>query len=186
MKPTPEMTLRQYVDSLCYINRFTYGNREKEELELDREEFKEFYKNNKELVDKLEKERIRNNEFSFDGDLSVEKLEVLFSPENLPYIKNGDQYTPSGFALHTLTYDELFYKFEPFVVDDYTFSYVDRYGGEGMGDSFYVIFKVSRDGVDRYFKWDGWYSSYEGCNPESFYEVVPKEVMAIEYVKLGE
>lgn len=41
---------------------------------------------------------------------------------------------------------------------------VDNFGGEGQGSDFWVVFSVEKDGVVRYVKNDGWYSSYEGGN----------------------
>lgn len=41
---------------------------------------------------------------------------------------------------------------------------VDNFGGEGKGNDFWVVLSVEKDGVVRYVKNDGWYSSYEGRN----------------------
>lgn len=199
MKMTTETTQEQYEKILHHINRYvsrSWGNYPDKELEnglsereKDRRAFKDFYAENKDFVDKLEAERISNNNFSFGGKLTASKLETLLTEENAPFLKikgDSDTYTPSGFDLYTVLSDDGFtYGFEPFEVDGYTFTHIGQHGGEGEGDQYYVVFKVSKDGVDRYFKWSGWYASYDGGHLEDIFEVTPKEVTVTRYEKLS-
>lgn len=49
-----------------------------------------------------------------------------------------------------------------------------RFGGEGQGDNYWIVFSAEKDGIKKFFKLDGWYSSYEGSCIDSystFYEV---------------
>lgn len=40
---------------------------------------------------------------------------------------------------------------------------VDRFGGEGKGDDYWFVFKVTdADGNERLFRRNGWYASYDG------------------------
>lgn len=59
---------------------------------------------------------------------------------------------------------------------------VDRFGGEGKGDVYYVVFQIG----DKFYRVDGYYSSWEGVNWDSAepYEVKPVEVTVIEYKKV--
>lgn len=55
---------------------------------------------------------------------------------------------------------------------------VDNWGGEGDGASVHVVIKVA----DRFFRMDGYYSSWgDSAMDGELYEVAPKEVMKIEY-----
>lgn len=58
---------------------------------------------------------------------------------------------------------------------------LERFGGEGKGDTYWVVFQVG----DKIYRMDGYYSSWEGANWDSAepYEVKPKEVTVIKYVK---
>lgn len=62
---------------------------------------------------------------------------------------------------------------------------VKEYGGMGQGDDLWVVFKVAEPGTghERYFRVDGYYSSYEGCNWEdaSLAEVTPRVKTVIVY-----
>jgi hypothetical protein len=59
---------------------------------------------------------------------------------------------------------------------------VDSYGGEGKGDTYWVVFQVG----DKFYRVDGYYSSWEGTNWDSAepYEVKPVEVTVIKYKKV--
>lgn len=50
------------------------------------------------------------------------------------------------------------------IIEGATVLLVDNFGGEGKGSDFWVVFSVEKDGVVRYVRNDGWYSSYEGVN----------------------
>jgi hypothetical protein len=58
---------------------------------------------------------------------------------------------------------------------------VDEHGGEGQGDSLWVVFQVG----DQFFKVEGYYSSWDGGvyeDPTPF-EVEPKQVIVTQYVE---
>ena len=57
----------------------------------------------------------------------------------------------------------------------------EDFGGEGMGDTRYVVFQVG----DQFFRVDGYYASWDGTTWEdpTPYEVKPVEVTVIEYRK---
>lgn len=59
-----------------------------------------------------------------------------------------------------------------------------RYGGEGKGEEYWVIFSVE----DELFKVDGYYSSWDGSSWDEaeIYKVEPVEVTIIEYQKVKE
>lgn len=56
---------------------------------------------------------------------------------------------------------------------------VEDFGGEGQGDTRYVVFSVG----DQFFRVDGYYASWDGTTWESPnpYEVEPVQVMVTEY-----
>lgn len=43
-----------------------------------------------------------------------------------------------------------------------TLNYVADYGGEGMGNEYWVVFSLTKGDVTKYFKKEGSYSSYGG------------------------
>lgn len=49
---------------------------------------------------------------------------------------------------------------------------VDKYGGEGQGDDYWVVFSVSDGDVTRLFRKSGWYASYAGGEFDSDLEEV--------------
>lgn len=54
---------------------------------------------------------------------------------------------------------------------------VDSFGGEGQGDQYWFVFKVTDDnGEARYFRRDGWYASFNG----GYYDGPTEEVVAQE------
>lgn len=59
----------------------------------------------------------------------------------------------------------------------------DSYGGEGEGDSYWIVMLIAAPGgIDFYAKADGWYSSYDGGGfDDNAFEVIPKEVVKIEW-----
>lgn len=60
---------------------------------------------------------------------------------------------------------------------------VDDYGGEGQGETFYVVYHFIDHDV--YIKIDGWYQSYNGAEFETApFEVRPVEKMVIFYEKV--
>jgi len=57
---------------------------------------------------------------------------------------------------------------------------LEQYGGEGMGDEYWVVFSVENDGLKKFFKLEGWYASYNGHEFESFIDF--EEVVQVEKV----
>lgn len=59
---------------------------------------------------------------------------------------------------------------------------VDSYGGEGMGEDYWVVwyFPVA----DIHVKFHGWYQSYEGSEYEGMYLVEPREVVVTQYFNI--
>lgn len=71
-------------------------------------------------------------------------------------------------------------------IDNYTLSFVEDFGGEGMGDSAWVVYKLvnNNDLTASYIRYDGYYSSYDGTDWEEwdgFRVVEPVDVMITEY-----
>ena len=58
---------------------------------------------------------------------------------------------------------------------------VYHYGGEGEGEQYYTVWKFSRDNEEVYFKFDGYYQSYDGATYNKYFQVKPKEVQVIQY-----
>lgn len=58
---------------------------------------------------------------------------------------------------------------------------LERFGGEGKGDQYWVVFQIG----DKIYRVDGYYSSWEGANWDSAepYEVKPVEVTVVKYKK---
>ena len=58
---------------------------------------------------------------------------------------------------------------------------VEDFGGEGQGETRYVVFSVG----EQFFRVDGYYASWDGTTWEdpTPHEVVAKEVTSIEYVR---
>ncbi len=55
-------------------------------------------------------------------------------------------------------------------------SLVDSYGGEGKGDQYWMVLRLTQGDVSRTFKMDGWYASYDGGHYDGpFTEVKPKK-----------
>ena len=67
----------------------------------------------------------------------------------------------------------------------YTVKSEERYGGEGKGDDYWLVFSVTKDGEKKYFRLDGWYTSFSGHEFDqgylAFYEVKPVEVVVKEW-----
>lgn len=62
----------------------------------------------------------------------------------------------------------------------------EQYGGEGMGDDWWVIFSVLKDGEKSCFRIDGWYTSYEGVDFSDSRNLIPvtkKQVLVDRWVE---
>jgi hypothetical protein len=73
-----------------------------------------------------------------------------------------------------------------FVLDGHLFSFVEQYGGEGMGDEYWIVFSVEFDGEKKFYKIPGWYQSHHGSEMDtsSTHEVhkVEKTIMVWESI----
>lgn len=58
---------------------------------------------------------------------------------------------------------------------------VQQRGGEGEGDDYWRVYKIETQDKDLYVKFDGRYTSYDGAEYTSWFFVVPKEVVVIQY-----
>ena len=66
------------------------------------------------------------------------------------------------------------------------FKCLKQFGGEGLGDSYWVVFSVTDEQLNETtnYKIDGWYASHYGydfSNYLDFHEVEPVEVTVIEW-----
>jgi hypothetical protein len=65
---------------------------------------------------------------------------------------------------------ETIHEDDPF--KDFNFEVIEQFGGEGQGDHCHDVIKFTRKSDPQdyvYVKFDGYYSSYDGCN-YSYYE----------------
>lgn len=67
---------------------------------------------------------------------------------------------------------------DPIDVGGFIVEALEQYGGEGMGDSYWVVFSVENDGLKKFFKLDGWYASYNGHEFDNFLDF--NEVIQVE------
>ena len=73
----------------------------------------------------------------------------------------------------------------PLQVGDLTIEFVDDFGGEGRGDTAWVIVKASKGSDSALFRKDGYYASYYGFEWDgSFYRVEAKEKTITVYSEL--
>ena len=75
---------------------------------------------------------------------------------------------------------DLFYAFES---ENINVELANSYGGEGMGDQYWSVYKFSRGDDVEYLKFDGWYQSYNGAEFNDMFWVKPKEVVVIKFVE---
>ncbi len=59
--------------------------------------------------------------------------------------------------------------------------FVDSFGGEGQGDSFWSVYSFTKDDETVYVKFDGWYQSYNGAEYDSWFFVKPVQVTVTQY-----
>lgn len=66
--------------------------------------------------------------------------------------------------------------------DELTAKVVSEYGGEGQGDQYWMVVSLSDGNTTRYFRKDGYYSSYgESDLDGTTYEVQPTERVVVFY-----
>lgn len=109
-------------------------------------------------------------------DWCSESKKTIF-PDDISLSKNENGYT-GGWGDNILSLDSLGIKFE----------FVDGYGGEGEGDEYWGVAKLS-DSFDNEinFMVSGWYASYHGAEcdePKNWQLVEPVEVKKVEYKRV--
>lgn len=63
-----------------------------------------------------------------------------------------------------------------------TIEKVEQHGGEGEGDSYYIVFKIEHGEEETYIRFNGYYSSYNGVDWNIEFDIVkPKEIMITVY-----
>lgn len=67
---------------------------------------------------------------------------------------------PTKWNKETKTYDKL--PFDGLETPFGRATLVEAFGGEGSGDQYWFVFKITNPGDERLFRRDGWYASYEG------------------------
>jgi hypothetical protein len=65
-----------------------------------------------------------------------------------------------------------------------TFEYVDSYGGEGLGEDFWSVYKFAKGVNSVLVKFDGSYQSYNGSEYDSWYFVEGREVQVTQFYKI--
>jgi hypothetical protein len=116
---------------------------------------------------------------------AIEKtLEILLvSDYDLEAIRDEFAYNDS-FANSGSAWTEAKYS-DPSTVDGLTAKVEATYGGEGMGDEYWMVLSITDGALTRYFRMDGWYASYGngGELDGDPYEVSPKEKVITVYTK---
>lgn len=78
---------------------------------------------------------------------------------------------------------EHLYSFDPVVLPyGIEYEWVAGYGGEGLGEECWSVYRFTLDGEEVFVKFDGNYYSYDGSHYEDYYFVQPKQVTRTEYV----
>lgn len=70
---------------------------------------------------------------------------------------------------------------QSYLIGDYLFEREADYGGEGQGEDYWVVVKVSKGEDVSYWKFDGWYASYDGGYLENVWKVEPREKLVTVY-----
>lgn len=65
-----------------------------------------------------------------------------------------------------------------------TYIHVDSYGGEGMGDEYWSVYKFTK-GPDKVFvKFNGSYQSYNGADFDEYFFVEPEEKVVTVFARI--
>lgn len=69
--------------------------------------------------------------------------------------------------------------------NDWKIECVDSYGGEGQGEMYYTIYKVTDPSGNYCFvKFNGSYYSYDGANYDRYFQVIGKKVEVVQYFEI--
>lgn len=108
-----------------------------------------------------------NNYFTQNTDIAESAMYEDLT-DYLPW-KKDDDYVPPAFELWA----------EP---QNIKASLAESVGGEDQGSTYYTVYKFAQGDDTAFFKFYGWYASYNGADYQGFQQVHPKEVTKIEYV----
>ncbi len=113
-------------------------------------------------------------------------LEILLlgGYDNVDYINDEflNSYT-TELSNSSSAWENVKYEASTNTVDELTAKVEAQYGGEGMGDAYWVVVSLSDGNTTRYFRKDGWYASYDGGSLDGdTFEVAPREKTIVEYV----
>lgn len=84
----------------------------------------------------------------------------------------------------SISEDEAISDFGELIGKGIAFEIVDSYGGEGLGEDYWSVYKFTLDNEVCWVKFDGWYASYTGSEYTGFFFVEPKEVVVTKYFKV--
>ena len=56
-----------------------------------------------------------------------------------------------------------------------TYAHVDNYGGEGLGDEYWSVYKFTKGKDEVFVKFNGGYQSYSGSDFDEYFFVEPEE-----------
>lgn len=67
--------------------------------------------------------------------------------------------------------------------ENYSFNIelMEQHGGEGEGDQYWSVWKFFKGSESVYYKFNGWYASYNGAEFTEVFRVHPKQVMVTQY-----
>ena len=65
--------------------------------------------------------------------------------------------------------------------DEIVVEYIESFGGEGSGDDYWTVYKISDATETTYIRFQGWYASYHGAEFTETQEVKPIQVTVTQY-----
>lgn len=115
-----------------------------------------------------------NHEYSFTGEDWAAELKAEWDIDSG---EGWEELSSNGSAWINAKYEGSTTSFEGL-----TAAVASQYGGEGEGDQYWLVVSLSDGETTRYFRKDGYYSSYgESDLDGSTYEVQPKEKVVVVY-----